>query len=113
MKFHHIGIATKDLKSSLEFVQKNFEVLEVSEEIFDENQNATLQMIKTKDLNIELVSGKVVEKLIASKITAAGSLFPGESLSCAITVTLLRLPHSTNCSRAAARKVSAAASMIS
>ena len=69
MKFHHIGIATKDLKSSLEFVQKNFEVLEVSEEIFDENQNATLQMIKTKDLNIELVSGKVVEKLIASKIT--------------------------------------------
>ena len=80
MKFHHIGIATKDLKSSLEFVQKNFEVLEVSEEIFDENQNATLQMIKTKDLNIELVSGKVVEKLIASKITYYHIWYEGEDI---------------------------------
>ena len=56
MKFHHIGIATKDLKSSLEFVQKNFEVLEVSEEIFDENQNATLRMSDKRDLNAALLS---------------------------------------------------------
>jgi len=67
MKFHHIGIATKSLKTSLEFVKKNFEVLNVSEEIFDEKQDATLQMIETKDLNIELVTGNVVEKLIKAK----------------------------------------------
>lgn len=43
--------------------------------------------------------------LTESNATAAGS-----PPSCEITVTLLRLPHSTNCSRAAARKVSPAAS---
>ena len=67
MKFHHIGIATKDLKKSLEFVQKNFEVINFSEEIYDEKQDATLQMIETKDVNIELVTGTVVEKLIKAK----------------------------------------------
>lgn len=69
MKFHHIGIATKDLKTSLEFVKKNFDIVSISEEIFDKQQNATLQMIATRDLNIELVSGAVVEKMILSKIT--------------------------------------------
>jgi len=69
MKFHHIGIATKSLKTSLDFVNKNFEVINISEEIFDENQDATLQMIETKDLNIELVTGNVVDKLIKAKTT--------------------------------------------
>ena len=83
MKFHHIGIATKDLKSSLEFVQKNFEVLEVSEEIFDENQNATLQMIKTKDYRVVLtlrkVEGNEVKSVNQEKLL---NLFPsGASIS--------------------------------
>lgn len=69
MKFHHIGIATKSLKTSLDFVNKNFDVINISEEIFDENQDATLQMIETKDLNIELVTGSVVDKLIKAKTT--------------------------------------------
>lgn len=67
MNFHHIGIATKSLEKSLKFVQKNFEVINFSEEIYDEKQNATLQMIETKDVNIELVSGNVVKKLIKAK----------------------------------------------
>jgi methylmalonyl-CoA/ethylmalonyl-CoA epimerase len=67
MKFHHIGIATKNLKTSLEFLQKNFEVISFSQEIYDEKQNATLQMIKTREVNIELVTGPVVEKLIKAK----------------------------------------------
>jgi len=69
MKFHHIGIATKDLKKSLEFIENNFDVVDVTQEIFDKNQNATLQMVQTKDMNIELVSGKMVEKLIKSNTT--------------------------------------------
>jgi len=69
MKFHHIGIATKDLKKSLKFVQDNFEIKDISEEIYDKNQDATLQMIQTKDINIELVSGSMVEKLIKANTT--------------------------------------------
>ena len=69
MKFHHIGIATKNLKTSLEFVKNNFDVISVTEDIFDEQQDAILQMITTKDLNIELVSGNVVDKMIQSKIS--------------------------------------------
>jgi methylmalonyl-CoA/ethylmalonyl-CoA epimerase len=69
MKFHHIGIASKDLKKSFEFVKKNFEILSASEVIYDEKQDASLQIIYTKDLSIELVSGNVVEKLIQNKTT--------------------------------------------
>lgn len=67
MNFHHIGIATKSLEKSLKFVQNNFEVINFSEKIYDEKQDATLQMIETKDVNIELVCGKIVEKLIKAK----------------------------------------------
>lgn len=67
MRFHHIGIATKDLKVSLEFIRNNFEIINISEVIYDEKQDATLQMIETKDVNIELVTGNIVQKLIDSK----------------------------------------------
>ncbi len=69
MKFHHIGIATKDIKKSLEFIKNNFEILDCSQIIYDEKQDAFLQMIKTKDLNIELVSGKIIENFIKVKTT--------------------------------------------
>jgi methylmalonyl-CoA/ethylmalonyl-CoA epimerase len=69
MKFHHIGIATRDLKKSLEFIKKNFDIKDVTDEIFDKNQDATLQMVTTNDINIELVSGHMVEKLIKSNTT--------------------------------------------
>jgi methylmalonyl-CoA/ethylmalonyl-CoA epimerase len=69
MKFHHIGIATKDINKSLEFVKNNFEVEEYTDIIYDKNQNADLMMIKTKDMNIELVSGEVVEKFISKNTT--------------------------------------------
>ena len=69
MKFHHIGVATNNLKQALLFVQSNFEVLNVSEEIYDKNQDATLQMIQTNDVNIELVTGNMVQNLIDKKTT--------------------------------------------
>lgn len=67
MKFHHIGIATKDIKKALKFISQNFEIISKTDEIYDNKQDATLQMIETKDVNIELVSGQVVEKLIKVK----------------------------------------------
>lgn len=69
MRFHHIGIATKNIDKTLKWVIDTYDVIEVSEKVYDPNQNAYLVMIKTKDINIELVSGEVVEKFIAKNIT--------------------------------------------
>ena len=69
MKFHHIGIATKDIAKTQQWVQNNFNVKKISEKVYDTNQDAHLQMIETDDMNIELVSGKVVEKFVKSKVT--------------------------------------------
>lgn len=69
MKFHHIGIATKDIDKTLKWVKKQFEVKHISEKVYDKNQDAFLQMIKTTDVNIELVSGTTVEKFVKKNIT--------------------------------------------
>lgn len=84
MKFHHIGIATKDLEKSLAFVQENFDVKSYTPTIYDPLQDASLIMVETKDLNIELVSGKVVEKFVAKNISYYHSCYEVENLEEAI-----------------------------
>jgi methylmalonyl-CoA/ethylmalonyl-CoA epimerase len=69
MKFHHIGIATNNIKKTFEFVKNNFNIIKFTDIIYDKNQNAHLQMIYTKDVNIELVSGEIVKDLIKKKIS--------------------------------------------
>jgi len=69
MKFHHIGIATKNIEKTLEWVSEHFEIINISDKVYDANQDAYVQMIKTIDVNIELVSGNIVEKLIKKNIT--------------------------------------------
>lgn len=69
MKFHHIGIATKDIDKTLDWVRNHFDIVSVSDKVYDKNQDAYLQMIETSDVNIELVSGYVVEKFIEKSIT--------------------------------------------
>lgn len=69
MKFHHLGVVAQDLGRTLSFIKDNFEVIEVSEIVHDQNQTATLQLVKTQDLTIELISGKIVEKLSRKNIT--------------------------------------------
>ncbi len=69
MNFHHIGIATKNIEKTLEWVTEHFQIINISGKVYDENQDAYLQMIETTDVNIELVSGNIVEKLIKKNIT--------------------------------------------
>ena len=69
MRFHHIGIATKDIAKTINWVKQHFQVQKVSELLYDPKQDAHLQMIETVDANIELVSGNVVEKFINKGIT--------------------------------------------
>ena len=69
MKFHHIGVATKNIDKTLKWLQNQFEVVNISEKVYDKNQDAYLQMIETNDVNIELVSGNIVEKFIKKNTT--------------------------------------------
>ncbi len=68
MRFHHIGVACKDISETLKFVQKSFDVVEASEIIFDKKQDADLCLLELTDgSHIELVSGKAVEKFVAKR----------------------------------------------
>jgi methylmalonyl-CoA/ethylmalonyl-CoA epimerase len=69
MKFHHIGIATKNISETLDWVCNQFKIVTVSDKIYDKNQDAYLQMIETSDVNIELVSGNIVENFVKKNIT--------------------------------------------
>ena len=69
MKFHHIGIATNNINKTFEFVKNHFDIVNFTDIIYDKNQNAVLQMIYTKDVNIELVSGEIVKDFIKKRIT--------------------------------------------
>jgi len=69
MKFHHIGIATKDMDKSLDWITRQFNIKNISQRIYDKNQDAFLQMIETSDVKIELVSGKTVDRFIQKNIT--------------------------------------------
>jgi len=69
MKFHHIGIATKDIDKTLDWVCGQFDIVTVSDKIYDKNQDAYLQMVETSDINIELVSGNIVKKFVERNIT--------------------------------------------
>lgn len=68
MKFHHIGIACNDIEEMKQYLRQLFEVENESETLFDELQEANLCMVTLKDgIQIELVSGKVVETIVKKR----------------------------------------------
>lgn len=70
MKFHHVGVACKNIQEELESIRKLHKVIEETPIIFDPNQQAELCMVTVEDgLNIEFVSGKPVENLLKKRIS--------------------------------------------
>lgn len=68
MKFHHIGIATENIEESIDYLKKLFNIKEISETVYDKNQDANLCMLVLDDgTKLELVSGKVVEKIVKKR----------------------------------------------
>ena len=68
MKFHHIGIATEDIKNLISKLEKYFDIKEISDIIYDPKQDANLCMLTTNDnLKIELISGEVVKNLVRKR----------------------------------------------
>ena len=68
MQFHHIGIATQNIEKSLLKLRKYFDVKDVSEIVYDPNQDAFLCMVTMNDdIKIELINGKVVENILKKR----------------------------------------------
>ncbi len=68
MKFHHIGIATNDIEKMISKLKEFFEIKNISEIVYDSNQDANLCMITLNDgIKIELINGKVVENILKKR----------------------------------------------
>ena len=69
MTFHHFGIACENIGKTINLLQDDFEIKEISEIIYDELQNCNLCLLTLNDGTIiELVSGEVVKAIIKRNI---------------------------------------------
>ena len=70
MKFHHVGVACKNIDEEIASISAIHQVVEITPAVFDEEQNAELALLTLADgTRIELISGKQVETLIKKHIT--------------------------------------------
>ena len=70
MNFHHIGIATEEIKDCKAVLESMCDVKQASGVIFDPEQGAYLCMLELANgFKFELVQGKVVEHLVKKGIT--------------------------------------------
>jgi methylmalonyl-CoA/ethylmalonyl-CoA epimerase len=70
MKFHHVGVACRDIDEEIASISRIHEVIEQTPTVFDEKQNAHLVMLTLSDgSNIELIAGKQVELVLKKGIT--------------------------------------------
>lgn len=69
MKLHHLGIACQSIEETLQNIEKLHGVTEKSEQVFDDKQQAYVQLVTLADgTKLELISGKIVSGLVAKKI---------------------------------------------
>lgn len=69
MKFHHVGIACRDIDEEIANLRKIHAVIESTPVVFDQEQNASLVMLTLPDgTNLELIAGKQVENLVKKNI---------------------------------------------
>jgi methylmalonyl-CoA/ethylmalonyl-CoA epimerase len=70
MKFHHVGIACRDITAELERIVLIHDVIETSPVVFDQGQQAELVLLTLSDgTHLELISGKQVEGILKKNIT--------------------------------------------
>jgi methylmalonyl-CoA/ethylmalonyl-CoA epimerase len=70
MKFHHVGIACRDIEEEIQHISAIHEIVAKSPVVADEGQNAELVLLTLSDgTNLELISGKQVEGLLKKNIT--------------------------------------------
>lgn len=65
MKFHHLGIACRDINDTLQFVHDTRKVNQISEIIYDKNQDAYVCLVETDDgIDLELISGPKIQAFL-------------------------------------------------
>ncbi|NOW94986.1 VOC family protein [Mucilaginibacter sp. SG564] len=70
MKFHHLGLACKNIAAEIASIRKIHNVTTISPIIFDPEQNAELVLLTLTDgTRIELIAGKQVESFVRKNIT--------------------------------------------
>jgi len=70
MKFHHIGIACKNIDEEIANISKIHTITKQTEKVFDAQQNAELVLLTLADgTNMELIAGKQVETFVKKNIT--------------------------------------------
>jgi methylmalonyl-CoA/ethylmalonyl-CoA epimerase len=70
MKFHHVGIACKNIDEEIASIAAIHKIIRQSPKVFDEAQNAELVLLTLADgTRLELISGKQVETFIKKNIT--------------------------------------------
>lgn len=70
MKFHHVGIACKNIDEEIANISKIHKVIAQSPKVFDAEQNAELALLTLADgTKIELISGRQVETLVKKNMT--------------------------------------------
>ncbi len=68
MKLHHIGIATKDIKATRDYIKNLYPVIRETEILYDANQEAELCMLILEDgLGLELIMGEKVNSFVDKK----------------------------------------------
>jgi methylmalonyl-CoA/ethylmalonyl-CoA epimerase len=69
LKFHHIGIACRNIQEQLDSLTLFHNVVEISPIIFDAEQNAEICMVKTREgVLMELISGQQVVNILRKGI---------------------------------------------
>jgi len=70
MKFHHIGIACKNIDEEIANISKIHTITKQTEKFFDARQNAELVLLTLADgSNMELIAGKQVDTFVKKNIT--------------------------------------------
>lgn len=70
LKFHHVGVACRNIREEIESISKIHTVTSVSEIVFDSEQKAELCILTTQEgIAIELISGDQVANIIKKRIT--------------------------------------------
>jgi methylmalonyl-CoA/ethylmalonyl-CoA epimerase len=82
LKLHHIGIATDDIDRGITYIQNLMGVKEVSDIVYDPNQNANLCMVTAEDGTLyELIAGEVVKSYLKKRVFMYHSCYLAEDFA--------------------------------
>ena len=86
MKFHHVGIACKNIDEEIASVVAINKIIRQSPKVFDAAQNAELVLLTLEDgTRLELISGKQVETFIKKNITYYHLCFEVDDIDAEVT----------------------------